>query len=405
MGKPMTEEDVVNLYTDPKVPGSLSSVNTFYKSLKDYFKEDLSPLKGWNVSKIEQALSQTNAFSLFKQPFRPKRILKYSQVLTSGVNSQWQADLIEFPYSYSKSNRGFNFLLVGIDVFSKRAFTQAVKRKDGDNVAKAFKTIFEETGVIPKKIQTDDGNEFKNQRVRDLFKKHHIKLFSTNNDEKAQIVERLNRTLKERFERLNQKTQSTNWIKYYKDVTSSYNRTKNTAHGFTPNNVGPKNTHLVRDQLYHGAGRYPMRLPPEGLKPKKSTIFPKGTLVRLYKKKRYFEKGSTRNWTTEVFRIRNLIKGTAPRKYQLEDLNEEFIEGSFYQTELQRTELPLQWAVEKVRTDKKTKQVLVSFLSIIDKVKWVSPAQLTQFKSTGKRWWYVPKGVGRWKGKFKEDDF
>ena len=263
MSKPLTPKDIQNLYTSPEIPGALTAIPTFFKSLRDHYRDDPGALKGWNSARVVEAIKSLPAYSLFKQPHRPRRKTRYAVVMTSGPGMQWQADLIEFPTSFARGNRGFHFMLVCIDVFTKRAFTQAVKTKHGKPVAEAFQLLFKESGP-PRKVQTDSGKEFYNTHVTDLFRKHHITLFTTQNTEKAQIVERLNKTIKERLERIRQLNRDDNWIDHYKAVTSSYNNTINTAHGFTPNNVGPKNAHLVRDKHYYGLGRYPLRRQDEG---------------------------------------------------------------------------------------------------------------------------------------------
>ena len=97
-------------------------------------------------------------------------------------------------------NDGYKYLLTGIDVFSKYAFAKPLKSKTGQEVASAFAEIFK-LGRIPLKIQTDDGREFRNKNVQDLFKHFGIHWFSTKNEGKAQTVERFNRTLKGRMYR------------------------------------------------------------------------------------------------------------------------------------------------------------------------------------------------------------
>ena len=56
----------------------------------------------------------------------------------------------------------------------------------------------------------------------------------------------------------------------------------------------------------------------------------------LYSK--IFAKGYTPNWSREIF-IVNKIYDTVPFTYNLKDLNGEEIIGSFYDRELQKTEL------------------------------------------------------------------
>ena len=49
-----------------------------------------------------------------------------------------------------------------------------------------------------------------------------------------------------------------------------------------------------------------------------------------------FDKGYTQRWTEEVFKI-SMIQLTIPVTYKTTDYNEEKIQGSFYEQELQKT--------------------------------------------------------------------
>jgi len=66
----------------------------------------------------------------------------------------------------------------------------------------------------------------------------------------------------------------------------------------------------------------------------KSLKFKGGDKVRISKyKRKVFDKGYTPNWTEEVFII-DKIRYTNPITYKLKDLNNEEIQGSFYETVL-----------------------------------------------------------------------
>ena len=78
-----------------------------------------------------------------------------------------------------------------------------------------------------------------------------------------------------------------------------------------------------------------------------------GDHVRISKARRQFKKGYLPNLTEEVFIItKRKRQGTEP-VYVINDLNEEQIEGTFYERELQRIQLPEEFRVEKVLRKKK----------------------------------------------------
>jgi len=61
-----------------------------------------------------------------------------------------------------------------------------------------------------------------------------------------------------------------------------------------------------------------------------------GDKDRILKKKKFFEKGFTPNWTEEVFNV-SKIQRTNPVTYKITDLKDEEIRGIFYEQELQKT--------------------------------------------------------------------
>ena len=70
----------------------------------------------------------------------------------------------------------------------------------------------------------------------------------------------------------------------------------------------------------------------------KRSRFKVGDRVRISKFKNIFAKGYPPNWSKEIF-IVDKINDTVPNTYNLKDLNDEEIIGSFYDQELQKTKL------------------------------------------------------------------
>ena len=71
---------------------------------------------------------------------------------------------------------------------------------------------------------------------------------------------------------------------------------------------------------------------------KKRSRFKAGDTVRISKFKNIFAKGYAPNWSKEIF-IVDKINDAVPYTYNLKDLNDEEIIGSFYDQELQKTKL------------------------------------------------------------------
>ena len=68
----------------------------------------------------------------------------------------------------------------------------------------------------------------------------------------------------------------------------------------------------------------------------KRSRFKVGDRVRMSKFKNIFAKRYTPNWSREMF-IGNKTNDTVPYTYNIKDVNDEEIKGSFYDRELQKS--------------------------------------------------------------------
>ena len=162
-----------------------------------------------------------------------------------------------------------------------------------------------------------------------------IDIYSTENEEKASVVERWNRTMKEKMFKYFSANNTRKYIDVLDEMVKSYNETVHSSIKMTPIEASKEmNENKVWLNLYS--------IPKEGKDPKYSV----GDKVRITKKKTTFEKGYTPRWTEEVFTIDEVLR-TDPPTYKITDYNDERIQGSFYEPELQKTSQDI-YRIEKV---------------------------------------------------------
>lgn len=338
-----SDEDVIlKNYTNPKFPGSFSGLNSFYRSNPNIKK---SKIKDW-------ALSQ-ESYTLHKPKIKK---FKRNQTIVSGINDTFQADLIDMK-KLSDVNDDYVFLLTVICVFSKYAWIIPLKNKKSSTVIEAFKQIFDERQ--PLRLHTDQGSEFINNECKTYLKKLNIKLYFINSEMKAAIVERFNRTIKEKMWRYFTYAKTYKYINILDDLVHSYNNSYHRSIKTKPILVNKKNEKQIWLNLY---GFNKNDLPSVS---KIKLKFKNGDIVRISKTKSTFEKGYTKNWSIEIFEI---IKCNLkdPPTYTLKDLNDEIIEGVFYEKELQKVyKLDDVFQIDQVlkkRTIRGKKQIYVSWI-------------------------------------------
>lgn len=284
-----------------------------------------------------------------------------------GIDEIWAADLVEMQ-EFAKDNDGYRYILTVIDVFSKYGWMKPLKNKTGVEVADALSNIFKSSGRKPAKIWCDKGKEFYNKSVDKL-----VELYSTENEEKSCVIERWNRTMKERMYKYFTAHNTRRYVDVLDELVSHYNNTVHSSTKMTPVLASNKqNEGLVYLTLYDDV----IHSPRNDTKPK----FKVGDKVRISRKKGKFEKGFTPNWTEEIFTI-STIQYTDPITYKIVDTNNEEIKGTFYTEELQKTTQDT-FRIEKVLETKGNK-LFVKWLGYPDSFNsWVNKSDVVPLDST-----------------------
>ena len=129
-------------------------------------------------------------------------------------------------------NKGFRFLLCAIDIYSKYAWVFPSNSKKGITITNALQKKFNEWKHKTNKIWVDKGSENHNRSMKSLLQKNDIKMYSTHNEGKSVIAERLIRTL--------------TWVSknayYIDELDDIVNKCKNTYHStinMKPTDVKP----------------------------------------------------------------------------------------------------------------------------------------------------------------------
>ena len=279
-----------------------------------------------------------------------KRKFTKRRVLSDGIYDIWSADLVYMQWS-SKEINGVKYLVNVIDVFSKYAWSVPIRDKTGKSIVGAFQHIVDTSHRIPKKLWLDQGTEFYNRTFKKWLNDNNIDMYSTYNEGKAVIVERFNRTLKERKWKYFSAKNTYHYLDVIDQLVHHYNTTKHRSIKMTPTKASMKSNEIeVYNNLYGD------------LNPaKRRAKYKVGDKVRISKWKGTFEKGYTPRWTEEVFEI-YMIQKTYPITYRIKDWNGDLIDGSFYEQELQKTSQTDVFRVEKIlKTDKKNNMVFVKW--------------------------------------------
>ena len=197
------------LYRNVRLPGSYSGVGATRR------------YSGRSRRDVVAFLSGQDGYTLHK-PIKSR--FRRRKVYSKGIADLVQADLVDVS-NIARHNGGHRYLLTAIDVFSKRAWAIPLKTKAGREVASAFERILGD--VRFNMVQTDKGTEFMNVHFQRLMNERDVHHYTSENEDiKASVVERFNRTLRDRMYRYFSAHQTRRYLDVLDDLVHSYNNTR-----------------------------------------------------------------------------------------------------------------------------------------------------------------------------------
>ena len=189
------------------------------------------------------------------------------------------------------------------------------------------------------------------------------------------IAERFIKTLRGKIESNFILTQNTVWYDILPELIHEYNNSYHRSISMKPKDaIKRDNYQKVYDSLYN------RREKPKSLKQlqkERTPAFHVGQKVRISVNKRLFEKGSTSNWSEEIFEISEVVLTKKPIVYKIKDLVGEEIEGNFYKEQLQATNQSIyriKRVIRKRRRANGMQDVLVKWAGYQDKFNSWMPA-------------------------------
>ena len=308
------EKALKKLYLTPGEASSFSSAQRLYTAAREH---------GLNVtlSEVKKFLQGIESYTLHRQV---RRHFPRQKIRSDSINEIWEADLASFQ-NIAAENKGFAWVLVTVDVLSKFAYAVPIQSKHAKDVIGGFQTIFAHESCIY--LHTDRGKEFLSEEIKKYFRKRKVYHYlSHSTEQKAACAERLIRTIKQMLYKIFTQRSSTRYLDILPDVMHAYNNRVHRSIKMKPADVRAEDVPILKQRLY-GTSTRPVH---------KVYKFKVGTKVRITVAKGQFEKGYTRNFTEEIFKIssRRYSDSNLPI-YQLEEDDGSPITGNFYEDELQ----------------------------------------------------------------------
>lgn len=191
-------------------------------------------LKKLGVKASTKAVDEFVGKQAINQVFNEVR-KKTGRIVSFDYLDRVQIDIIDMS-NYKNTNSNLAYILLVIDIFSRKLWGYAMKSKSTESVEKALSLFIKDNK--PNIIISDNESSFMSAPIKSLFKENEIKHITCEpGDHKVLgIIDRVCRTLKVNIVKYMTQNNTAKYIPHLKEIIDSYNNTPHSSlKNLTPN--------------------------------------------------------------------------------------------------------------------------------------------------------------------------
>ena len=268
---------------------------------------------------IRRDLAKLFIDEIYSSP--PKNVHPTNKTIIRSIDDTWSSDILDMNDYGIKNNKGYRYIIVVIDNFSKFGWTILLKNKYAQSITDAFSQIIKTSRRKPNLLETDDGKEYVNKNFSELLINHNIKGYSRYTDKGAVFAERFNRTIRNLLKKQVFEKRNADWLSELPSLVKKYDNTIHSSTKMTPiQAIKKSNENLVDTNL-------------QDPRIKQLPKFKLSQLVRTADIKRVFSKGDSTNWSYKLYTNTEVIHDTIP-SYRINYLPERYNENLLLLTKL-----------------------------------------------------------------------
>jgi hypothetical protein len=233
----MNNNIIDEIYNDNNYPG----LEKLYKLVKsDHPKITKNEVKDFLDNQLGEQLLKTT---------KKKSRKKLGTITATYENELWQLDIFDLS-KFAKFNSNYLYILCAIDVFTRKAYCQAMKNKDAPDCIKAFENMIS-SGDVPHSLFSDNDASFLSNSFSSMLDRKRIafNVNTINDHHSLGIIDSFAKRLKLIIAKTMIKNKDKNWINHLQAITTKYNNMKlPVLKDVKPNQVTePKNNQIVYD--------------------------------------------------------------------------------------------------------------------------------------------------------------
>ena len=251
----------------------------------------------------------------------PRKNFPTNKIVYNHVDEIWSIDLADFSDYKTSNNKGFRYIFIVIDNFSKYLWAIPLKNKNSQTITNEFSKILTTSKRKPLKIESDRGTEFYNSIFQNFLNSKNIQHYSRFTDKGPSIAERVIRTIRNLLKKPVFEKGNADWLSELPSVTKQYN---NTIHHSTKMRPIQANKKVNEKEVFSNLRDDRVKRQPK---------IKLGQLVRTADIKRVFSKGDSTNYSYKLYTITEIIHDTIP-SYRIDYFPERYNENLLLPTKL-----------------------------------------------------------------------
>ena len=268
---------------------------------------------------MKRDLTKIFVDEIYSKP--PLRNYPTNKIVYNSIDEIWSIDLADFSDYKTSNNKGFRYIFIVIDNFSKFLWAIPLKNKYSQTITNEFSNIITTSKRKPLKLESDRGTEFYNSIFQNFLKSKNIHHYSRFTDKGPSIAERVIKTVRNLLKKPVFEKGNANWISELPSVVKKYNNKIHSSTKMIPIQASKKsNAKEVFDNLRDD-------------RIKRKPKYKLGQIVRTSDIKKVFSKGDSTNYSYKLYTITEIIHDTIP-SYRLDYLPERYNENLLLPTKL-----------------------------------------------------------------------
>ena len=261
---------------------------------------------------IKKDLTKIFIDEIYSKP--PRKNFPTNKIIYNHIDEVWSIDLADMIDYKISNNKGFRYIFIIIDNFSKYLWAISLKNKHSQTITNEFSNILTKSKRKPLKIESDRGTEFYNSIFQKLLKNKNIHHYSRLTDKGPSIAERVIRTIRNLLKKPVFEKGDADWLSELPSVVKQYNNTIHHSTKMTPIQASKK---VNEKEVYSNLRDDRVKRQPK---------FKLGQLVRTADIKKVFSKGDSTNYSYKLYTITEVIHDTIP-SYRIDYLPERYNEN------------------------------------------------------------------------------